>query len=247
MRGVAPSHVALFGGDPKPRIELFAEPAALAHRTDGAGMGAVARGRNAAMDAVSGQIEKVIWCSSGTSPMPILKRTLRSAPITCEMSGTRPQNRSRRGAAGSWRGSAPRQALRRGRAAPGEGRSPDHSPRDASRREEKRPALRTRGVRQRRRPAPSRCARAAVSGSGQVARIAQTAVLGTGVKPSPLPEPQSFQKPIPVDPRQGQSCERHLPERPEPRRGAGEAVEAEADGLHVSPSRVSFNSDTTAP
>ena len=35
----------------------------------------------------------------------------------------------------------------------------------------------------------------AVSGSGQVARIAHTAVLGLGVKPSPVPEPHSFQNP----------------------------------------------------
>lgn len=35
----------------------------------------------------------------------------------------------------------------------------------------------------------------AVSGSGHVARIAQTAVLGFGANPSPVPDPHSFQKP----------------------------------------------------
>ena len=34
--------------------------------------------------------------------------------------------------------------------------------------------------------------RRAVASSGQPARIAQTAVLGRGVKPSPVPEPQSL-------------------------------------------------------
>ena len=44
------------------------------------------------MDLVSGQTENVTWCSSGTSPMPILKATFRSAPIMRLMSGTRCQN-----------------------------------------------------------------------------------------------------------------------------------------------------------
>lgn len=36
----------------------------------------------------------------------------------------------------------------------------------------------------------------AVSGSGHVERIAMTAGLAVGVKPSPTPDPQSFQKPM---------------------------------------------------
>lgn len=40
----------------------------------------------------------------------------------------------------------------------------------------------------------SRVRSRAVASSLQTPRIAQTAVFGTGVKPSPTPEPQSFQK-----------------------------------------------------
>ena len=43
-------------------------------------MGAVAAGE-AAMEAVSGQTEKVIWWRNGTSPRPTLKSTLGSASM----------------------------------------------------------------------------------------------------------------------------------------------------------------------
>ena len=45
--------------DAEAGVEFFGEPAVVAHGLDGAGMGAVVRGRSAAMLAASGQIEKV--------------------------------------------------------------------------------------------------------------------------------------------------------------------------------------------
>ena len=50
-------------------------------------------------------------------------------------------------------------------------------------------------LRQRRNTGASAITRRAVVASGHVARIAQTAVFGFGVKPSPVPEPHSFQNP----------------------------------------------------
>ena len=50
-------------------------------------------------------------------------------------------------------------------------------------------------LRQRRNTGAASITRRAVATSGQVASIAHTAVFGLGVKPSPVPDPHSFQNP----------------------------------------------------
>ncbi len=138
----------------------------------------------------SGQTEKVTWCRSGTSPMPILKITLGSEPILAEISGTRPQKRAARAgltvarvmaAMGPWLSPAG-----------AKGFAPDQWPRTEN---GSRCSTQDSSARARQRLKGASCKPAlAACASRQTHKIAQTPQFGRGVKPSPVPEPQSFQK-----------------------------------------------------
>ena len=113
--------------------------------------------------------------------------------MTAEMSGTLRQNRRNVRACMVARVIAttgPSEALRAGV----NGCTPDHLPRDdvgVSRIVHDSDAC----LAQRRYTGAVVITRRAVSASGHVANIAQTAVLGRGVNPSPVPVPHSFQNP----------------------------------------------------
>src|SRR6056297_3505341 len=179
--------------DAEPGIEFFAKPALLAHRADGAGVGAAA-GESVHRRLVGPDREGHL-VQPGDFPMPILNATLGSEPITAEISGSRFQKRrSDRGRivarVRAASGPSPASASARN------GARPDQAPRAevGVRNTVQSSAAR---ARQRRKIAPSAVSRRAVPASSQTTRIAQTFVFGTGVNPSPVPDPQSFQNRAP--------------------------------------------------